>query len=466
MRFLVGALVAAVGVSTILFWPRSNPPRSTDPPAPRRGALTDVSEDLVQVLDRELTDGACQRWNGGARDRLTELACGKWMFFHESFGTKGVPAGLVRFLAREFPDEWGTIADPASAERLPIGLAATAPLGGRAEALAFTCAACHFARLPDGRFAVGAPNHRFAYGKLVLALLLLPELSTGRSDEAAHDPAAVAAVAPLAARVRERPALEIGLVRALLPLLWARVPAPKVSRETEAAYARWPAGTMDFLVAPLALDDGVATVSKVSALWGIPAAEARLGWSGAVSDLGTFTEAFVAMMGGRVEEWPAERRAPLEAYVRSLSAPAHRAPPREAEVAAGRALFASRGCAGCHDDAAGGGRVFGFDEVGTDRAMARWLDPAGSGEPCCGVKWPKGARLTHGVKAPRLAGLWASEKFLHNGSVGSLERLFCLDGERGVERREDGLGDGGHWATCRGLDRDEKLNLISYLRSL
>jgi hypothetical protein len=55
-------------------------------------------------------------------------------------------------------------------------------------------------------------------------------------------------------------------------------------------------------------------------------------------------------------------------------------------------------------------------------------------------------------------------RFLHNGAVGSLEQLFCL--EPGDPAQDLGQKSDGHWMTCDGLDEAQKRDLIDYLKSL
>jgi len=66
--------------------------------------------------------------------------------------------------------------------------------------------------------------------------------------------------------------------------------------------------------------------------------------------------------------------------------------------------------------------------------MMKWLDPDLDGKPCCGLPPDPAQPLTHGIKSPRLTGSWAFTRFLHNGSVSSLEDLFCARGARGAIR--------------------------------
>ncbi len=444
------------------------------------GGLVNVGSDLMAVLEGGELAGACERYWKGAKDRRSRLLCGKYLYFYESFGTAGVPAVIPKFLVENFPEEigpgfskLGMIEDPTSKARLPLGMVPTTPLGGTVEALAFSCASCHFGRLPDGRYAVGAPNHTYQYGKHNLAMALFPMLATPLGNANDQDPEAVAAIQPLLDRVKADPALGQELLMALLPLAGASGQVPSFPKEAQRHYARWKPGTMDFFIEPLPFNDRVHTVSKISALWAIPEPEeqaaagmrhAMLGWTGGTSSLLNFAKEFVSLGGGKPAEWPEERILPLVDYIYTLRSPANPSPPPAEQAERGAALFAEAGCLGCHGGPRGGGLdVYTYDEIGTDREMGRWSDPELSGEPCCNIKFEPGDEMTHGIKSPRLNGLWAFSRFLHNGSVDSLESLFCLTPRGSIT--EPAYGDGGHRYTCDGLDEEQKRDLIAYLRS-
>ncbi|MCS6900918.1 MAG: hypothetical protein RMJ98_15145 [Myxococcales bacterium] len=449
-------------------------------PAVDDGGLVNISGDLLAVLEGGELAGACERYWKGAKDRRSRLLCGKSMFFYESFGTAGVPAVIPKFLVENFPEEigpgfskLGMIADPTSKAKLPLGMVPTTPLGGTVEALAFSCASCHFGRLPDGRYAVGAPNHAYQYGKHNLAMALFPMLATPLGNAKDQDPEAVAAIQPLLDRVKAEPALGQKLLMALLPLAGASGQVPPFPKEAQRHYARWKSGTMDFFIEPLPFNDRVHTVSKISALWAIPDPEeqtaagmrhAMLGWTGGTSSLLNFVKEFVSLGGGKLADWPEERILPLVEYIYTLRSPDNLSPPPADQAERGAALFAEKGCLRCHGGPRGSGLdVYTYDEIGTDREMGRWSDPELSGEPCCNITFEPGDEITHGIKSPRLNGLWAFSRFLHNGSVDSLESLFCLVPRGSIS--EPAYGDGGHWYTCDGLDDEQKRDLIAFLRS-
>lgn len=451
------------------------------PMADTSEGLTNVSADLDAVLEKGALAGACTAYASGQTDRKTRLLCGKYTFFYEGFGTAGVPTVLVQFLLDNFPEEigpgfskLGMIADPGSASQLPLGLAPGAKLGGSIDTLAFTCASCHFARLPDGRYAVGGPNHAYEYGKQNLSIAVFPLVALV-GDDGKHDPGAIAAIQPLLDRMSADPTLKPKLISALSGIIGGGAMVPPFPKEAEQHYASWKPGTMDFAIEPLPLNDGVHTISKISALWGLPRAEeikqsgmphAMLGWTGGTRSMLSFARAFVAMGGGSLAEWPDDKLEPLVDYIYSLRAPENPAPPAAALVEQGEQLFTSKQCAGCHDGPRGSGKkTYSYAEIGTDDAMMRWMDPDLTGEICCNAPAPEDEKkLTHALKSPRINGTWAMARFLHNGSVDSLEDLFCLSGPRG-KITEKAFGDAGHDFTCQGLDDGEKKALIAYLRA-
>ena len=448
---------------------------SGDPFAPQPDeseGLTNASADLNALLENGQLAGACDRYKAGATDRKTMLLCGKWQFFYDAFGTFGMPGPLVTFMTKNFPAELGVgfsktgmVVDPTSADMLPLGIAPTTPNGSTQE-LAFTCASCHFGKLPDGRYAVGAPNHSFDYGRMILSLMVAPSVGLGLSQASAHDPDAVAKVQPILDRLAADSNLKNQFLATLIPL--ASQSAPAISKDVEHDYATWPTGTMDFMIAPLPVDDGVHTVSKIIGLWGIPRpaeqmaagmADALLAWTGDATSLDQFVRGF-ATLGGTAPPTDAEMK-PLLEYVYSLRAPSNPNPPDPGLVATGAQLYRSKGCITCHDAPRGSGkRAYMFSEVGTDPAMAKWADPTGSGSACCGLDVPPPG-LTHGIKSPRMVGVWALGRYLHNGALASLDELFCLTPRPAVGAEP--MRSDGHAMTCDGLTDDEKHALEAYL---
>jgi len=322
--------------------------------------------------------------------------------------------------------------------------------------------------MQDGRYAVGYPNHQYDYGLQVLSLFLFPQL-VNPLDSGEHDPVAVAAIQPMVDVFNNDLFVQLGFAWVGLGMLGTEL--PNIGPEIENAYASWRPGTQDFMMAPTPIDDGVHTVHKIQPLWGIPTAElvdatdadgALLGWSGGTYDVSDFLRAFVDLGFGDSSLWTDEELEPLAAYVESLRTPPNLSPASSEEIEAGCHVFEDAGCVECHSGVGGGGlRVYSFDEVGTDDALALWMDADGDGLPSEDIPEPD-FEITQGVKSPRLRGLYSFDKFLHNGSLDSLEQLFCL------EPRPAGgpapFGSQGHEFGCE-LSSADRLSLIAYLES-
>ncbi len=451
-----------------------------DPFAPQPDTsegLTNVSADLSAVLENGTLASACSAYAMAPADRKKRLLCGKAMFFYEGFGTAGVPTPIVDWLIGNFPDDVGPgfskvgmIGDPFSTKKHPLGLAPGAPLGS-VGSLAFTCASCHFGKLPDGRFAVGAANHAYEYGRMNLMMMVLPATATPGFNEAAHDPDALAIVKPLRDRMAANPSIRTALITALLPLIsGGGASLPTFTAQNENYYANWRSGTMDFFIQPLPFDDEVHTISKISSLWDLPTRQeldtagidgAMLGWTGGTHSLQHFLTGFVDLGGGKLADWPEARLGPLHDYVESLRAPTPANAP--GDVSRGRAVYLAE-CQSCHGGPRGmGDRVYTYEEIGTDDAIKWWADgPDHDGQPCCDLRFPAGDKITHAIKSPRLVGLWAASRFLHNGSLDSLEQLLCLAPRAGVT--DPAYGDAGHEFGCT-LPQGDRTALLDYLRA-
>ena len=443
--------------------------------------LVNTSINLEEVLEFGALEGACDAWRADPEDRRMKLMCGKWMFFYEGFSTLGIPAPLINWIARNFPDadeaglaftNYGLIQDPYRStpdQPVHLGVGEGAPMGST-DTLALTCANCHFGQMPDGRYSVGYPNLEYEYGTHMLAMFITPMKGIPGFDVTDYPPEAIAAIQPLLDRFDEDPFLGLGMAINLLPMLAGGIgEIPTISFEDQAHYAKWKPGTMDFTIAPLPIEDGIHTVSRILPLWGLPTADeqalygmdnALLAWTGSARSLDEFLSGFVTIGGGPIEDWGPDQLAPLREYIESLAAPV----PLEVEEAdvieAGRTLFREAGCKDCHAGPAGSGlEVFSFDEIGTDDAMAWWGDGDRDGEMCCGIE----GELTGGIKAPRLRGLHALTRFLHNGSVNSLEELLCLD-ERPPSAPSP-FANIGHDYGCS-LIESQRIELLAFLKSI
>ncbi len=447
-----------------------------------------MDADLSRVVETAALEGACDRVFSGVDNSTDQrLRCGKWMFFHETFATIGPPSSILSFNLKHFSDtvfgagfsNYGLIPFPgAPADAMPIGLQAQQPpLKAHAP---FTCAACHFAQLPDGRYAVGAPNHAFRYGPFLMAFGAVFSLYNNADNPAVPPEVRELFRQPLAVKKMDQ-AFRSEFLITSLGLLGEVFSGnvPQQTDEQKAAFMTLQPGTMDFLTAPIA-DDSVWSVSTIMPLWNLPNAQERqaagmphemLSWTAGGHTLMGFLSGFVAIGKGDTTTWTHEKLLPLEEYIRSLKAPA--GPAQDvAAVERGRLLFTEQSCVDCHSGPAGmGTRPYTFDEMGTDDAMRLVFNPTmvPGGEVCCGLAGEPGDyTVTGGVKSPRLAGVWARPRLLHNGSVAGLENLLCLNGNRPLlpQPPAASMGDHGHMMGCMTLTQAQKQDLVAYLKTL
>jgi hypothetical protein len=441
-------------------------------------ATIDVGDDLREVLQRKSIADACTRYNAGDHSYATELACGKYLFFYEHFGTIGVPTAMYRFVDRwyhaQFGDKlqaYGFIPDPDS--DYPVGLVPSTGKIGGASTLAFTCAACHFSQANDGRYIVGRANQDLNYGPFLANLMTPVALSLGFLGELVGlnvHPSILAEKNGVADQV-ELNRLDLsywccsetsffGLSLNSIGMLFAGA-KPMLALPLQDLMLRSHAGTMDFLAPPIE-EDGEYTLSAIPNLLDLPSAAEReercigtldgtdhelLSLSGGVPSLQVFASTFVAIGKGNTKKWSNERLKPLATYVSSLRSPPVEAPSHPQ----GEALFVA-GCASCHygprgespgvfelsDDCSREGTIEDLPDgkigsVCTETAYASLLGPDQNGipqSPNLAVFVGQGAVVTRGVKAPRLSLVAERSLFLHHGSVNSLEALLCEEGPR------------------------------------
>ena len=435
--------------------------------------LTNTSYVLEEVLEYGFLDEACELYDEFPWDEDLKVRCGKAMFFYEGFGGMGIPQPLLDFVSTKFPDElgegfaeYGMILDPYSEQKRPIGYGKGAPMGN-VETLAYSCASCHFGQLPDGRYSVGMGNYDYEAGKQFLALMLLPQAVMPGFNDDEHDSDALEIIQPLRQKLWDSPLLFAQMGWNLLPLLWeSDMSAAEISRDVEAAYASWKPGTMDVFIPPLPIDDEVHIVSKIPSLWSIPTTDeqeqfdmpdAMLAWNGGSPHLEHFLSGFLAL--GDSDSWTLEDVEPLIAYLNTLEAPKHLLDLDENKVDSGRRIF-NQECLDCHQGFQGSStEIFSFEEIGTDDRMMYILDPDLDGISDFGVE----NNPTHGIKAPRLTGVWAKSRLLHNGSVDSLEELLCMFEDRSDDQMI--FGNIGHEFGCD-MSSSEKQDVIEFLKSI
>lgn len=474
-----------------------SPGAATDTPAPSTGSsadaetypettLTDQSRNIEDILEKgSLKKEDCDRYFKGEKDRETTLRCGKWMFFYGHLEVPGSPAKLLDLIRENAPntvgkslDKFGFYPDPYSKNALPIGVSEGPDMTAGVNTYTFTCASCHFGRIPDGRYVVGSPNPDFEFGKLTLTIAAMPELAASPNKKLPEEVSAY--LNPIKDEMFGK-----GLTRAsvlaeaikLLPSVIVTKVAPP-NDEAKLALVKQPAGVMD-PYAPPSLNDEVAIPVRMSPLWGIrPEAMtaagsthgAMLGSNGGAPDLQHIMRTS-ATISGKIRAKPLggdnfdpEAVMPLVQYVLTLRPPKSEKTFEAAKLATGEALF-KKNCFACHNGPGfAGTRVFDVKEIGTDPNISRLADPENTGKAIFDVLTPP--EVTKGIRARRLSAVWSLSHLFHNGSSSSLAEVFCLNGPRPENTRGDGYSTAGHTFTCEGMTTDEKNSLIYFLESL
>jgi mono/diheme cytochrome c family protein len=162
----------------------------------------------------------------------------------------------------------------------------------------------------------------------------------------------------------------------------------------------------------------------------------------------------------------------LVAFVRSLPAPTqqHSTQPKgEDTVKAGKTLFASIGCATCHQERLGDVDSVYSDlllhDMGSDTADTGQYSPFrppsfGSGEPIAGVPGTPPGTIIGATRqewrTPPLWGVRDSGPYMHDGRAETLEQAIALHGGQGA-------GPAGRYA---GLSPQGRTQVLMFLKSL
>jgi hypothetical protein len=450
--------------------------------------ITNESKNLNDILEDGQLHGSCDRYYDDIEhaSEYLKLMCGKWMYFYDGFDLGGIPAPMIDLLLRYTPEsmgesfkEFGLIPDPYAPKGLPLGLVKGQQLNG-VDSVAFGCASCHFAQVSDGRYSVGAANHNYDYGKQILSLIFTPmqAVMPGFVSPLLIDSMVSNYLKPQVDELLDNTSLlNIGVTMMPIMSLFfgeTAVEFPMPSLENQRQYMSWKPGVQDFVINPSGLDDKAHTISKIQTLWNMYTPEDMVahggdgrtfyGFTGSTPDLYRFLLGFVALSWGS-ERYDHKRLKPLREYILTLKAPKTIEKLDEVGVERGKVIFDTRGCLDCHNGPSySGTRLYTFEEIGTDEAIKHWGDYNLDGISETPQLFQNGVELTHKIKVTKLAGLWAQELFLHNGSVESLEDLLCI----GITRptiHSFAFSDKGHVYGCDFTPKDKE-DLIVFLKSL
>ena len=471
----------------------------------------DVGSSIAEILEYESIRPACDNYwamldendnaipNSNPQHlRELEVKCGKWLFLGwETSGKMPLPEILFDAIERSWPDRVGKgfekigfLPNPSDPAKRPLGIARSTTRYTGMPSVNVTCAACHVGQLPDGRYAIGAPNTKLHLSEFNL-MSYYPLYAAMHNKDRDQLPTPVKSYYTQLERT-ERRRVSGGdhgidwsnVVFHYSKLLhWLRI-GPKGLPDAEFVVMppsrdlnSWLAGRPGVFNpgAPM-LTLQVQDVPNLSVpqLWGISGYESDFA-AGQVAPLGQTTKyaslekfvssAFIYAYQDLSLIRPRHVR-PLVTYLRQLEAPVSAEVLNPESVREGAHLF-KQSCATCHDGRAGEStKLFAASTVGTHPSLASPRENYVATTPIAKLIDNLSQQLSaelkpqpSGIRSRRLRGLWTRTNLMIDGSVEDLPDLFCLNGKR--VRAES-----PHQDLCQSLNISEKESLSAFLKTL
>ncbi len=481
----------------------------------------DVGANLEQILEKKIIRGTCQKYNAlldeqgnilpqfknAFETKKLEILCGKEIFFEPPMDTAlAVPESLLLGIQETWPHiagkglaKLGFIPDPED-ERFPVGMPTGKPLNELwdkpgllplGKTRVYACAVCHFGRLPDGRFAVGAPNQVMRINELNL----LTSFPFWASDKDKLNP-------------KSWPQKLISYYQNLITemnlLTTARVMfdgsrvvgwtgftdkfqkmllLPRLTfEELESALIEKPGMVNGFAL--LASGNKIAR-QTVPQIWNISAHPGEHAKQNSAvltnflpaDNLEHFIGAAYIMLTITDQYSQNKYINPLAAYLRTLKAPTSQTAKLSGrQLHEGRQAF-DRHCVQCH--AGKTGESAQWVPLESIKAPRNLLSPMVVGfKPGHWfsqrtfdylVKWEGGIeslpKEQKGLKVRRLSGVWARERLMSNGAIEGLDHLLCLGRSRSSEGSETPETEQIHADVCEKPSLEERKALRVYLEN-
>ncbi|MFZ9520614.1 MAG: hypothetical protein ACO3A4_09070 [Silvanigrellaceae bacterium] len=472
----------------------------------------DVGNSLEEILERPRTERACENYSSMLDDsdqprkgtdpvqlREQEILCGKWMFLSwETSGKLPLPEILFNAIERSWPDrvgpgfqKLGFFPNPTDPAGRPLGIARSTTRYTGMPSVNVTCAACHVGQLPDGRFAIGAPNTKLDLSTFNL-MSYYPLYAAMLDPERKKLPQQAQAFFAELERTERRRVVDgknridwSNLVFKYSRMLHMLNIGPKglpdvkfVAMPPERDLLSWLNGRPGVFNpgAPMLTiqRDGVPNLS-IPQIWGLTGYEEDF-LAGRVAPLGQTTkyaslEKFVA--SALVYAYqdlslvrPRNIR-PLVAFLRQLRAPGQQQSSPGELVENGRLIFKSA-CVQCHDGTAGEStRLYPAEIVGSPKSLENARQDYKATTPIAKLIDDLSQQLSadlrpqpEGIRSRRLIGVWSRRDLMIDGSVENLDDLFCKS------RAGRKIAGSPHSELCSNFDDSEKEALMGYLRSL
>lgn len=474
-------------------------------------STVDIGKSLEEILEYDNIRTACDEYWGllGENDepqsaalsptvRELEVRCGKWLFIGwETSGKMPLPEILFDAIERSWPErvgknfeKLGFLPNPADPAGRPLGIARSTTRYTGMPSVNVTCAACHIGQLPDGRYAVGAPNTKLHLSEFNL-MSYYPLYAAMHKDERRVLPAEIKNYYEELVRTERRRIWGgnygidwSNVVFKYSKLLhWLNIgskglpDAQFVAMPPDRDLRSWLSGRPGVFnpgapMLTLQIED-VPNLS-VPHLWGITGFEedyqagraAPLGQTTKYASLEKFvSSAFVYSYQDLSLVRPRYVR-PIVSYIRQLQSPLTPEVQSQLQVESGAKIF-NRECSTCHDGSAGEStRLYDSKTVGTHPSLESPRDNYVATTPIAKLINDLSAQLAaelkpqpRGVRSRRLKGVWSRTDLMIDGSIEDLPDLFCIGDKRKINTSP-------HQELCDSHTHEEKLSLISYLKSL
>lgn len=472
----------------------------------------DVGATLEEILERERTEPACGKYwslldstdvpRAGAdllEVQRQEVLCGKWMFLSwETSGKLPLPEILFDAIARSWPErvgkgfeKLGFLPNPKDPAGRPLGIARSTTRYTGMPSVNVTCAACHVGRLPDGRFAIGAPNTNLDLSTFNL-MSYYPLYASMLDPDREKLPAPVRAFFAELERTERKRVVggKYGIDWSNLVFKYSKMlhmlnigpkglpDAKFVVMPPERDLMSWingRAGVFNPGAPMLTLQrEGVPNLS-IPQIWGISGNEedylqgraAPLGQTTKYASLEKFVSSAIVYAYQDLNLVRPRHVRPLVSFMRQLRAPQRLKAASPELLQTGRDVF-NRSCAQCHDGAAGEStRLYSAETVGSPVALEDARAGYRATTPIAKLIDDLSKSLSadlnpqpSGIRSRRLAGIWVRRDLMIDGSVEDLDDLFC------VKRGERKIQTSPHADLCTSFDAHGKTALMEFLRTL
>lgn len=462
--------------------------------------VVDTGSSLKEIEQKELTAGACKEYyaeydrrqkskskiSDKDFNRLTVL-CGKWMFINLGMRTDiGIPMSIYKNI-QHFDEvgprmkKLGFLDDESwSKEPFPFGVVrvkherkfAFKRLAAN-KVMQISCAGCHTAELPDGRFSLGSTNEKLDYGKFnIFTMFSVWLMDKKRLDEKRWLPEIIAKYQELDEKynrfffgflktVRYYPANQM-FIREVV----GEEPAPLL---TQKSFLESKPGIYNGFAPSLNFVDKELYLTAPN-LFGVGSQPEK--HYGSLAGLETVDD-FVSeamIYTNRSTRYNKEKYiAPLKEYLKCVEAPKNLEPVKEDKLQHGKAIFQAS-CVSCHNLPNGGGtEAVSPDVIKTPSSYVGLFKNYRPTEKQSRVTYKLIQKLdmnksAEEIKVRRLNGIWTRANLTSNGQIQGLDHLFCLSQERKNMDREHPKTEGIHADLCSDYSPSEKEALIEYLK--